>query len=78
MSKQPKDKTRKEYKGERNAMSGYWPQYKEFGIRAYDALRAGDLVEVRVADLEENVGKLSAMLRKVRFMVSRLSGAMQV
>ena len=39
-------------------MSGYWPQYKEFGIRAYDALRAGDLVEVRVADLEENVGKL--------------------
>lgn len=58
MSKQPKDNTRKEYRGERNAMSGYWPQYKEFGIRAYDALRAGDLVEVRVADLEENVGKL--------------------
>ena len=58
MSKQTKDNTRKEYKGERNAMSGYWPQYKEFGVRAYDALRAGDLVEVRVADLEKHVGKL--------------------
>ena len=58
MSKQPKDNTRKEYKGERNAISGYWPQYKEFGIRAYDALRSGDLVEVRVADLEKHVGKL--------------------
>ena len=58
MSKQTKDNTRKEYRGERNAISGYWPQYKEFGIRAYDALRSGDLVEVRVADLEKHVGKL--------------------
>lgn len=58
MSKPPRNNTRIEYKGERNALSGYWPQYKEFGIRVYDALRAEDLVEVRIADLEKNVGKL--------------------
>lgn len=58
MIRQPHSNPQREYKGERNAMSGYWPQYKEFSVRAYDALRAGNLVEVRVADLEKHVGKL--------------------
>lgn len=44
--------------GERSAFSGYWPQYVEFGIRTYEALIAGNLEEVRVADWEDNVGKL--------------------
>lgn len=47
-----------EVNGERTALSGYWPQYTEFGIRVYDAIRAEDLVEIRVADLDKNVGKL--------------------
>ena len=44
--------------GERAAISGYWAQYIEFGIRVYNALIARDLVEIRVADMEKNVGKL--------------------
>ena len=44
--------------GERAAMSGYRAQYVEFGIRVYNALIARELVEIRVADMEKNVGKL--------------------
>lgn len=44
--------------GERAAMSGYQAQYSEFGIRTYSALLAQKLVEIRVADMEKNVGKL--------------------
>lgn len=44
--------------GERAAMGGYLPQYDEFAIRVYDAMSAGELEEIRVADREENVGKL--------------------
>lgn len=44
--------------GERAAMGGYLPQYDEFAIRVYEAIETGDLEEIRVADREENVGKL--------------------
>ena len=44
--------------GERVAMGGYLPQYDEFAIRVYEAIESGDLEEIRVADKEENVGKL--------------------
>ena len=44
--------------GERAAMGGYVPQYDEFSRRVYDHILQGDLVEIRVADAEENVGKL--------------------
>lgn len=44
--------------GERNAMSGYLPQYEEFARCIYDHLVDGTLVEMRVADYDENVGKL--------------------
>lgn len=44
--------------GERAAMGGYLPQYDEFAIGVYDAITSGDLEEIRVADIEENVGKL--------------------
>lgn len=44
--------------GERNAMSGYLPQYEEFARCVYDHLVDGTLVEMRVADYDENVGKL--------------------
>lgn len=45
-------------RGERGAQGGYFPQYEEFSIRVYDAMVSGDLEEIRVADMEENVGKL--------------------
>ncbi len=45
-------------KGERSAMGGYLPQYDEFAIGVYDAMIAGELEEIRVADMESNVGKL--------------------
>ena len=44
--------------GERAAMTGYVPQYDEFAIGVYNALKTGDLEEIRVADIENNVGKL--------------------
>lgn len=44
--------------GERVAMSGYLPQYDEFAIKVYEAIESGDLEEIRVADEEDNVGKL--------------------
>ena len=44
--------------GERNAMSGYLPQYEEFARCVYDHLVDGTLVEMRVADYDKNVGKL--------------------
>lgn len=44
--------------GERTAMGGYLPQYDEFAIKVYEAIELGDLEEIRVADREENVGKL--------------------
>lgn len=44
--------------GERNAMSGYLPQYEEFARCVYDHLVDGTLVDMRVADYDENVGKL--------------------
>lgn len=44
--------------GERAAMGGYVPQYDEFARRVYDHILQGDLEEIRVADAEENVGKL--------------------
>lgn len=45
-------------RGERGSQGGYFPQYEEFAIRVYDAMVSGDLEEIRVADMEENVGKL--------------------
>ena len=44
--------------GERAAISGYLPQYDEFAIRVYEALVKNELEEIRVADSENNVGKL--------------------
>lgn len=44
--------------GERNAMSGYLPQYEEFARCVYNHLMDGTLVEMRIADYDENVGKL--------------------
>ena len=54
-------KTRSNYytiQGERYAVSGYKLQYEEFAKRVYDGLVNGTLVEIRVADFDENVGKL--------------------
>lgn len=45
-------------KGERAAMGGYLAQYDAFAIGVYDAMLAGELEEIRVADMEGNVGKL--------------------
>ena len=45
-------------RGERGSQGGYFPQYEEFAIRVYDAMLSGDLEEIRVADMEENAGKL--------------------
>lgn len=45
-------------RGERAAMGGYLPQYDAFAIGVYDAMQAGVLEEIRVADMEDNVGKL--------------------
>lgn len=45
-------------RGERGSQGGFFPQYEEFAIRVYDAMVSGDLEEIRVADMEENVGKL--------------------
>lgn len=45
-------------KGERAAIGGYLPQYDEFAICVYGAIENGELEEIRVADMEENVGKL--------------------
>jgi hypothetical protein len=44
--------------GERAAMGGYLPQYDEFACRVYDCILNESLEEIRVADAEENVGKL--------------------
>ncbi len=44
--------------GERAAIGGYLPQYDEFAIKVYDAMLVGELEEIRVADKEENVGKV--------------------
>ncbi len=44
--------------GERYAVRGYKPQYEEFAKRVYDSIVNGTLVEIRVADFDENVGKL--------------------
>lgn len=44
--------------GERNAMSGYLPQYEEFARCVYNHLMDGTLVEMRIADFDDNVGKL--------------------
>lgn len=44
--------------GERNAMSGYIPQYEEFARCVYNRLMDGTLVEIRIADYDDNVGKL--------------------
>lgn len=44
--------------GERAAISGYKGQYDEFARRVYDCMLNRELVEIRVADTEENVGKL--------------------
>lgn len=52
------DKVNYTHKGERAAMGGYLPQYDIFAIDIYDAMEAGILEEIRVADMEENVGKL--------------------
>ena len=55
----PKDTTVKmTRRGERGSQGGYFPQYEEFAIRVYDAMLSGDLEEIRVADMEENAGKL--------------------
>lgn len=44
--------------GERAAMSGYTHQYDEFARKVYDSIIDGSLEEIRVADADENVGKL--------------------
>ena len=44
--------------GERAAMSGYAHQYDEFARKVYDCIIDGSLEEIRVADADENVGKL--------------------
>ena len=44
--------------GERNAMSGYLPQYEKFASCVYDHLVDDTFVEMRVADYDKNVGKL--------------------
>src|SRR5574344_543615 len=44
--------------GESAAQGGYFPQYEEFSICVYDAIVSDNLEEIRVADTEENVGKL--------------------
>ena len=44
--------------GERAAMSGYKGQYDEFARKVYDCILNRELVEIRVADTEDNVGKL--------------------
>lgn len=44
--------------GERGAMGGYRAQYDEFSRRVYDCILNGDLECIRVADAEDNVGKL--------------------
>ena len=44
--------------GERGAMGGYRAQYDEFSRRVYDCILKGNLECIRVADAEENVGKL--------------------
>ena len=46
------------FHGERNAISGYLPQYEEFARRVYDSILEGAFVEMRVADYDENVGNL--------------------
>lgn len=45
-------------RGERAAVGGYTPQYIEFARKVYDCILNESLVEIRVADSEENVGKL--------------------
>lgn len=47
-----------EARGERAAMGGYKAQYIEFAQKVYDCMLNESLVEIRVADSEENVGKL--------------------
>lgn len=44
--------------GERGAMGGYRAQYDEFSRRVYECILNGHLECIRVADAEENVGKL--------------------
>ena len=44
--------------GERGAMGGYRAQYDEFSRRVYDCILNGNLECIRVADAEDNVGKL--------------------
>lgn len=44
--------------GERAAISGYKGQYDEFARKVYDCILNRELVEIRVADAEDNVGKL--------------------
>lgn len=48
----------KKTQGERNAISGYLPQYEEFARCVYDSIIKRNFVEMRVADYDENVGKL--------------------
>lgn len=50
--------TKPSAKGERAAIGGYKPQYDEFARCVYDSIVDGSLEEIRVADDEENVGKL--------------------
>lgn len=44
--------------GERAAVSGYKAQYAEFARMVYDCILDKNLVEIRVADIVESVGKL--------------------
>lgn len=44
--------------GERAAMGGYTHQYDEFARKVYDCIIDGSLEEIRVADADDNVGKL--------------------
>lgn len=44
--------------GERAAMGGYTHQYDEFARKVYECIIDGSLEEIRVADADDNVGKL--------------------
>ena len=57
MSKSDND-TKITLKGERAATGGYLAQYDIFAIGIFEAMEAGTLEEIRVADMVDHVGKL--------------------
>jgi len=53
-----KTKPNNKIQGERIAIRGYKPQYEEFARRVYESILDESLVEIRVADYDQNVGNL--------------------